>query len=89
MTCARAGWRALSQIVGPVMMVAILYTWCSTNADQIVSFYFGTKFPVRGLPHSAAFYLSAIFVAGFPRPAVAALVGCKLGWSLAAEVRSI
>jgi len=37
-------------IVGPILVMAILYTWCYVNKDTIVSFYFGTSFPAMYLP---------------------------------------
>lgn len=37
-------------IVGPILSMAILYTWSSANKDMIVSFYFGTQFPAMYLP---------------------------------------
>lgn len=37
-------------IVGPILVMSILYTWCYVNKDAIVSFYFGTSFPAMYLP---------------------------------------
>jgi len=31
-------------------MLTILYVWSQLNAEQIVSFYFGTRFKVRQTP---------------------------------------
>ena len=42
--------RTRVQIVGPILVMAILYTWCYVNKDTIVSFYFGTSFPAMYLP---------------------------------------
>jgi len=32
------------------MVLSVLYLWCNLNKDQIVSFWFGTKFPAWYLP---------------------------------------
>ncbi len=34
-------------IIGIPLIISLLYVWCISNADQIVSFWFGTRFPVR------------------------------------------
>jgi len=50
------GVRTCSQIIALIrgayvynaeMMLTILYVWSQLNAEQIVSFYFGTRFKVR------------------------------------------
>merc|ERR550514_1533003 len=43
-------------IVGPVLVMAVLYTWCYVNKDVIVSFYFGTSFPAMYLPWALLFF---------------------------------
>ncbi len=33
-------------MIGMPLVIAILYVWCMVNADQDVSFYFGSRFKV-------------------------------------------
>eukprot|EP00052_Salpingoeca_macrocollata_P004913 m.44293 g.44293 ORF g.44293 m.44293 type:complete len:247 (+) comp14539_c0_seq1:108-848(+) len=37
-------------MIGVPLIIAVLYVWCAVNADQIVSFWFGTRFKARFLP---------------------------------------
>ncbi|EDQ89381.1 uncharacterized protein MONBRDRAFT_37095 [Monosiga brevicollis MX1] len=37
-------------MIGLPLVIAILYVWCNVNAEQIVSFWFGTKFKAMYLP---------------------------------------
>merc|ERR1712124_63720 len=37
-------------IVGPALVIGILYVWCSNNPDVIVNFWFGSQFPAMYMP---------------------------------------
>lgn len=43
-------WLASNMIIGQSFVMAIVYIWCSMNADQIVNFWFGMAFQAMYFP---------------------------------------